>query len=352
MRIQLITPAPLRLNNGNKITALRWARITSTGHQVIVRQSYDGARCDLLIALHARRSYPSIEKFHRLHPELPLFVVLTGTDLYRDIRSDGNATALELATRLVALQKMALIELPRHLHAKTRVIYQSAEPYRARTNSKKRTFEVCLIGHLREEKDPLRAALAARRLPPESRIRVVHLGLALDPRLEKQARAEGQPSLPLARRAAPLEDAADPGAERSRGHHVTHGREFQCFVGSAGFIGAGRGLEDTRLDRDFGQELSRLLPVGNTQRLANLLRRSESDKNFIAVCNATAKTVLSSPPQTRARRVAQFAPWLAQTKAADSKKNRWVDRLISAALRESTASPTAAKDRQASTKEK
>src|SRR5678815_2653155 len=82
-------------------------------------------------------------------------------DRYRDIRSDGNAKrSLELATRLVALQKMALIELPRHLHAKTRVIYQSAKPYRARTNSKKRTFEVCLIGHLREEKDPLRAALA------------------------------------------------------------------------------------------------------------------------------------------------------------------------------------------------
>ena len=135
MRIQLITPAPLRLNNGNKITALRWARILrQLGHKVIVRQSYDGARCDLLIALHARRSYPSIEKFHRLHPELPLFVVLTGTDLYRDIRSDGNAKrSLELATRLVALQKMALVELPRHLHSKTRVIYQSAEPYRARS---------------------------------------------------------------------------------------------------------------------------------------------------------------------------------------------------------------------------
>ena len=68
--------------------------------------------------------------------------------------------SLELATRLVALQKMALAELPKHLHSKTRVIYQSAEPYRARSDSTKRNFEVCLIGHLREEKDPLRAALA------------------------------------------------------------------------------------------------------------------------------------------------------------------------------------------------
>ena len=94
MRIQLITPAPLRLNNGNKITALRWARILRLlGHKVKVQQFYDGARCDLLIALHARRSYPSIEEFHRLHPGLPLIVVLTGTDLYRDIRTDPNAQA-------------------------------------------------------------------------------------------------------------------------------------------------------------------------------------------------------------------------------------------------------------------
>ena len=181
MRIELITPVPLRLNNGNKITAVRWAKILrKLGHKVNVDQSYDGARCDLLIALHARRSYTSIEKFFRLHPELPLIVVLTGTDLYRDIRTDRNAKrSLELATRLVVLQKMAFGALPKRFHAKTRVIYQSAEPYRVPPpRAAKRTFQVCLIGHLRKEKDPQRAALALRRLPSESRIRVIHVGLA------------------------------------------------------------------------------------------------------------------------------------------------------------------------------
>ena len=284
MRIQLITPAPLRLNNGNKITALRWARILrQLSHRVNVRRSYDGARCDLLIALHARRSYPSIEKFHRLHPELPLFVVLTGTDLYRDIRSDGNAKrSLELATRLVALQKMALVELPRHLHAKTRVIYQSAEPYRARTNSKKRTFEVCLIGHLREEKDPLRAALAVRRLPPESRIRVVHLGLALDPRLEKQARAEaahnrryiwlGERPHWKTRQILARSDLAVITSRMEGSSNVLS----EALASSVPVV-ASRipGLIGT-----LGKNFPGYFPVGNTQRLANLLRRSESDKKF------------------------------------------------------------------------
>ena len=72
MRIQLVTPAPLRLNNGNKITALRWARIfRKLGHRITITQNYDRSSCDLLIALHARRSADSIRTFHKLHPDLP-----------------------------------------------------------------------------------------------------------------------------------------------------------------------------------------------------------------------------------------------------------------------------------------
>ena len=90
MKIQLVTPAPLRLNNGNKITAVRWSRILrGLGHKVDVVQRYSGASCDLMIALHARRIYKSILTFHELHPDLPLVVVLTGTDVYRDIHGDS-----------------------------------------------------------------------------------------------------------------------------------------------------------------------------------------------------------------------------------------------------------------------
>ena len=192
VNIQLVTPAPLRLNNGNKITALRWAGLLrKLGHRVRVTQSYDGRRCDVLIALHARRSAASIRRFHELHPELPLIVVLTGTDLYRDIRHDHQAQeSLEIATRLVVLQRAALRELKPRLHSKTKVIYQSAERVRSTRPADIRGFRVCLIAHLRDEKDPLRAPLAARRLPPDSRIHIVHIGLALDEKLALKAREE------------------------------------------------------------------------------------------------------------------------------------------------------------------
>ena len=195
VNIELITPAPLRINNGNKMTALRWAKLLrALGHKVALRQTYDGGDCDLLIALHARRSYPSIAKFHRRHANRPLIVALTGTDLYRDLRTHRRAAhSLELATRVVVLQRMALAELPARFHDKTRVIYQSAEPYEGTMPAwNDGAFRVCVIGHLRKEKDPLRTALAARRLPSSSRINVLHIGLALDGALGERMRAEAE----------------------------------------------------------------------------------------------------------------------------------------------------------------
>jgi putative glycosyltransferase (TIGR04348 family) len=144
-----------------------------------------------LIALHARRSAESIERFHSVHPDAPLIVVLTGTDLYRDIRNDKRARrSLELATRLVVLQRMALNELPAHLHGKTQVIYQSAEPLKATPRRGNGEFKVCLIAHLRDEKDPLRAPLAVRALPADSRVELIHIGIALDEDLARKARGE------------------------------------------------------------------------------------------------------------------------------------------------------------------
>ena len=129
MRICLVTPAPPGSRKGNRITAVRWARfLRELGHRVAVDEAYQGQPCDLLIALHARRSAESVERFHREHPELPLVLALTGTDLYQDIRTDPSAQrSLELATRLVVLQPMGIRELPRRLRDKARVICQSVQ---------------------------------------------------------------------------------------------------------------------------------------------------------------------------------------------------------------------------------
>ena len=192
MKILLVTPAVAGSRKGNRVTALRWARVLRTlGHRVVISQSYRSQSCDVLIALHARRSFPSISRYHQQRPAAPLIVVLTGTDLYHDIhRSKQAQQSLLFATHLVTLQDHGIHELPRHVHSKVRVIYQSASPPGGRITKIKRSFQVCVSGHLRPVKDPFRTALAVRDLPSSSRIRVVHLGAALSQEMAQRARKE------------------------------------------------------------------------------------------------------------------------------------------------------------------
>ncbi|HUL40562.1 MAG TPA: selenoneine biosynthesis selenosugar synthase SenB [Burkholderiales bacterium] len=189
MNIVIVTPAAAPTLSGNLNTAQRWARLLKhIGHQVEIESEWDGAPADLMIALHAGKSYGSIQRFATLVPRRPLIVCLTGTDLYRDLRTDSSAqNSLELATRLVVLQEMALKELPADMRHKTHVIYQSAKPIPPVAPLKSQ-FEISVIGHLREEKDPFRCAMALRYLPPTSRIRVCHMGRAMSAEMNDQAR--------------------------------------------------------------------------------------------------------------------------------------------------------------------
>ena len=193
LRIGLVCPAPPGSRQGNRVTALRWARILrGLGHRVRILAAGSGEGADLLVALHAQRSAASVKAFRARHPERPVVVALTGTDLYRDLaRSRAARRSLELADRLVLLQEAGRRALPAAQRRKARVIHQSlAVPPGAAGERSRRFFDVCVLAHLRAVKDPLRAALAVRDLPRSSRIRVIHLGRALDPRLGVRARAE------------------------------------------------------------------------------------------------------------------------------------------------------------------
>jgi putative glycosyltransferase (TIGR04348 family) len=191
MKIALITPAAPGSRYGNRGTAVRWAgMLRELGHTVSIQVDWDGAPVDLMLALHARRSHASIRNFALCCPQHPLIVALTGTDLYRDIRTDETAQeSLQLATRMIVLQDMGLAELATDLRRKTQVVMQSAQTV-SRTQRPaplKSCFEVIVSGHLREEKDPFRAAAALAHVPPDSRIRVTHVGGAMSDAMAREA---------------------------------------------------------------------------------------------------------------------------------------------------------------------
>jgi putative glycosyltransferase (TIGR04348 family) len=157
--------------------------LRSLGHTVRVASDWNGGSDDLLLALHAYKSFPSIARFRQQRPDAPLVLALTGTDLYRDIREHPEGRqALEMATRLIVLQEAGLGELSPALRRKATVVYQSAD-VRLRQKPVRSRFRVAVIGHLRDEKDPFRAVRALRRLEPSTDVEVVQIGAALDPQL-------------------------------------------------------------------------------------------------------------------------------------------------------------------------
>jgi len=299
MRIGIITPAPPRSRYGNRVTALRWARILKAlGHRVTVSQVYEGADYDLLIALHACRSYPSISLFHRLHPNRTLIVALTGTDLYRDLKRSKQARAgLELATRIVVLQPKALDELPPRLHDKTRVIYQSVQPFppSRKPQAASRNFTVCVIGHLRPVKDPFRTALAVRLLPSSSRIRVLHLGGALNDKMAARARTE----MKINPRYRWLSEQS-----RGRTRHIL--RQSNLCVLSSRLEGGANVLSEAIVASVpvlashisgtvgiLGADYAGYFSVGDTHELKRLLLRAETEPEFLSLlrlqCERLAK---------------------------------------------------------------
>ncbi len=156
-----------------------------------IEREWSGGDDDMMIALHARRSAASVAAFAERYPQRPLALALTGTDLYRDIRTDTQAQrSLMLATRLIVLQQEGLAELPPEDAAKAMVIYQSARLLTPGRHSA-RYFDLALVGHQRPEKDPLTAVRALLRLPADLPVRLFHVGAALDANLAAEVAALG-----------------------------------------------------------------------------------------------------------------------------------------------------------------
>ena len=265
---------------------LRWRRILrELGHEVRVADAYDGSPTDLMIALHAWRSAESIHRFRALYPDRPLIVALSGTDIYEYIARDPAPVlhSLACADRLLALQDLVRRRVPMRFRSKLRVLHQSAPPLSPGRKSM-RSFDVAVIGHLRPVKDPMRAALAARRLPASSRMRIVHYGAAENPRWAAAAKAE------MARNPRYVWRSDRPRAEvrrllgRARVMVLSSRSEGGANVISEA-VAAKVPILASRIDGSvglLGRDYPGYFPVGDTAALARLLHRVESDPPYLS----------------------------------------------------------------------
>ena len=258
--------------------------LRNLGHTVRVAERYEDQSCDLLVALHARRSAAAVRRFRDRHAGTPCIVALTGTDLYRDLgRSAAAQRSVQLADWLVVLQPDALQWLPPDVHDKTHVICQSATAAAPRPPLKS-VFEICVIGHLRQVKDPFRTAMAVRLLPKTSRIQVAHMGAALTPAMRQRALAETKKNPRYEWLGELTHGKTKRRLARARLMVLTSRMEGGANV-VAEALAAGVPVLSTRISGSagvLGTDYPGYFEVGDTQQLTELLVRAENDKRWYA----------------------------------------------------------------------
>jgi putative glycosyltransferase (TIGR04348 family) len=306
--VLIVSPASERENNGNWQTARRWGLYLRERHRVAIAPGWDAASLqppDILIALHARRSALPLLAFAKAQPERARVLVLTGTDLYRDVATSAEARqALEAASALVILQPAGFDSLARHLHDKTRVIYQSAPPLPSRDGSReKQHLDICMVGHLRPEKDPL-TFLRASELVSSRRARLIHIGAALeqdlgDAALDMAARNPryqylGELPHAGARQRLKKSHAMVIASTMEGGANVIIEAVTSGVPVLASDISGNRGM--------LGDDYAGYFPLGDAQSLARLIDRSIEDQDFVDQLRAqcAARAPLFDPAVERA----------------------------------------------------
>jgi putative glycosyltransferase (TIGR04348 family) len=305
--ICLVTPALAKANNGNAHTAMRWTTFLQQKYHVKVALSWDQYDCDVMIALHARRSASSIEQYRKTCR--PIALVLTGTDLYEDIKTDFSAQrSLEAAQFLVTLQDKGPLELPHELRTKTRTIYQSAS-VKGRLKARRKTFDIVFVGHLREVKDPLTAIKACLHVQlPHLRLRVI--GQSLDERLghsikeliQNDQRIVMCGPLPHTRALSEIRKAkllVCSSLMEGGANVIIEAVQSGTPVLASDILG-NRGM--------LGDDYAGYFPVGDSMALATLIERCHSNPSFYAKlsqqCSQRSELFL---PQTEQAQVLQLA---------------------------------------------
>jgi putative glycosyltransferase (TIGR04348 family) len=287
MKIIVTTPPGPSTRTGNAVAALRWARILrQLGHRVTIAADYGDESVDAMVAIHAWRSAEAVRRFRIRYPGRPLIVQLSGTDIYHYLSEEPEPTlrSMEPADRLVALNSLAWRAVPKKFRKKLRVIFQSARKPVVPRRPSRRRIDVSVIGHLRDVKDPLRAAEAARLLPPTSRVRIVHIGRAYSAEWAAKATAEMAANPRYLWRDDVPRAAVQRLLQRSHAMVLSSLSEGGANVVSEAVV-AGVPILASRMDGNvglLGTDYPGYFPVGDTKALARLLHRIEGDPRFLA----------------------------------------------------------------------
>jgi putative glycosyltransferase (TIGR04348 family) len=281
--IEIVTPAPAGSLHGNRITALRWQGfLEKLAYKTSVTESWSGKEVNVLIALHGLRSYASIANFKKAYPHHPIILILTGTDIHRDLGDSPQvAESMEIADAIVILQPAALTALPKCFHYKVHLIYQSVK-VTTRKPLLKRDFLVSLIGHLRPEKDPFCSVLSLQYLNSASKLKLVHLGKAMSITMEKEAQSHakkqaryhwlGECSHAHTMRWLARSNLMVISSLMEGGAHVVSEAIAIGVPVIASDIPGNRGL--------LGNNYPAYFPVGDAQALGRLLTKAEFDPTF------------------------------------------------------------------------
>lgn len=285
---------------------MRWAKfLRALGHRVTIASAYNGKPYDLLIALNAVKSGDAIHAFRSTLLGRPIVVVITGTDLYVSAPAGAPILgALELSDAIVTLQERTITDLPEHFRPKARAIYQSVEPLKHAARPRTQSFDVCVLAHLRAVKDPLRAAVAARRLPDDSKVRVLLAGAVVEPKLESAALEEAATNPRFEYVGELSHSRALALLARSRLLVVSSFQEGGPNVISEACV-LGVPVLATRVSGNvglLGNDYSGYFAPGDDRALADLIARCEADSKFCArlAKQAKARAPLFAPAREKA----------------------------------------------------
>lgn len=303
-RIAITLPPSKGVGTGNLRTAQRWLGIfIELGYDARILGPEEALDCEVLVALNAVKSIDAITRFHHQQPRGQLVVAVTGTDMNRQ-ESDAWQNSMAWADRLVVLQARAKDSLAAELQSKAHLIHQGVRlPANLASTGAGEGFQVCVVGHLRKEKDPLLTAMAARVLEDDSRIQIVQAGAILEEEFTHAVVRERE-----------MNPRYQWMGELSKMEALKLIAQSDLMVlsstseGGAGVIGeavtTGTPILASRIDGVLGllgEDYPGYFEAGSVLALAELLKRAEKDSGFYQSLKEAGaqKKLLFTPEQER-----------------------------------------------------